>query len=242
MGLPYTPPPQPPVEQPVNINKQDQDQVQKQNQDQKSIQDQFQDQLQNQNNTIGELLQKQSTESDADSNADSTSVNSATQTNVQVNNNSNRIEYGDFKIPETTLNINGYVTENGDFGGIVGVTIPLGGRSRKSINKGLEIKVAADQLALEQSFSSVCANIADGGFVVTQDANTLEMLKTCPNEIRKTQLVARNAPPAVTPPPAPVVDSNAAIIEQLRTENAELKILIAQLAEKIDKGSVNGGY
>lgn len=68
------------------------------------------------------------------------------------------------------------------------------------------------------------------------------MLKTCPNEIRKTQLVARNEPPAVTPPSAPVVDNNITIINQLRAENEELKILIAQLAEKIDQGAVNGGY
>ena len=224
----------PPVNQPPAVV----NDTNQQDQQQKQIQDQFQDQLQNQNNTIGELLQKQSTESDADSSADSSSVNSATMTNVQVNNNSNRLEYGTFKIPETTLNLNGYVTENGDFGAVVGINIPLGGRPRKTINRALEIQVAADQLALEQSYSSVCANIEEGGFVVTKDAQTLEMLKNCGNEIKKTQLVARNEPPVVEQP----VNNNEAIIAQLRAENQELKLLIAQLAERIDNKAVNGGY
>jgi hypothetical protein len=158
MTTPPMPPAQPPIEQPANV-------VNKQQQDQDQLQKQIQDQQQknNQYNSVGELLQKQQTESDADSSADSSSVNSAQMTNIQVNNHSNRIEYGTFKVPETTLNINGYVTERGDFGGVVGVSIPIGGRSRKTINQALEIQTKADQLNFEKSYTSVCANIDTQG-------------------------------------------------------------------------------
>lgn len=219
---PAQPPVQPPIEQPVNVNNEQQ-------------QDQFQDQQQQQDNRIGELLQKQQTESDADSSADSTSVNSSTQSNIQVNNNSNRIEYDSFKIPETTLNINGYVTERGDVGAVVGVNIPLGGKSRGRINRALELRVAADQLAFEQEYSSVCANIEGGGFVVSRNASTLQMLRDCGSNITKTAVVVRNEP---------VINNNVNIVNQLKQENEQLKVLIAQLAQKIDTMAppVNGGY
>lgn len=235
MGIPVAPPQppaQPPIEQPVNqTNKQQQDQLQKQQQDQQ--------QKNNQYNSVGELLQKQQTESDADSSADSTSVNSANLTNVQVNNTSNRVEYGSFKIPETTLNINGYVTERGDFGGVVGINIPIGGRSRKSIGRALDIQVQADQLAFEQSYSSVCANINDGGYVVTRNAQTLELLSKCNSNI-----VARHKPiKKITPPAPPKVDVNISNeINILRQENAELKAQLALLIARLDAQPVNGGY
>lgn len=111
--------------------------------------------------------------------------------------------------------------------------MPLGGKPRKSINKALEIQVNADKLAFEQSYASICSNIATGGFVVTTNAKTLEMLKNCNSEIKKTQVVARSEPPVV---------NNNSDLEQLKKENAELKLLISQLAEKLDNQQVKGGY
>lgn len=136
--------------------------------------------------------------------------------------------------------MNGYVTENGDFGAVVGINIPLGGGSRKSIKRALDIQVQSDQLAFEQSYTSSCANIEDGGFVVTKNAEIATMLSKCNRNIVKTAVV-----PRATPQPQPTVinNDNTVIINQLRQENTELKVLIAQLAEKIDnQGPVDGGY
>ena len=226
MGLPYVPP-EPPVvvEKPADTTQQ-------------QFQEQFQDQQQQ--NTIGELLQEQRTESDADSNARSSSSNSSSQTNVQVNNNSNRVEYGSFKIPETTLNLNGYITERGDFGAVFGVNVPIGGKSRSTIRRALDIRAKSDKLAFEQNYSSVCANIQDGGFVVAEDAGTLELLSRCSSNIRRTKLVARNAPPKVVAPATNNVNVN--VINELRQENQEMKALIAELLKKIDTEPVKGGY
>jgi hypothetical protein len=63
------------------------------------------------------------------------------------------------------------------------------------------------------------------------------MLKNCPSEIKKTQLVARNEPPIVEQPV-----NNDDKLTQLQKENQELKLLISQLAERIDNKTVNGGY
>jgi hypothetical protein len=66
------------------------------------------------------------------------------------------------------------------------------------------------------------------------------MLKSCRTEITKRPSVLPPAPPVVEVPPV----VNNSDIDQLKKENAELRLLIAQLAEKLDKGNtVNaGGY
>jgi len=194
-------------------------------------QEQQQEQQQVQN-TVGELLQQQQSESQSDS--ESTSVNSASQSNIQVNNNSNRIEYGEFKIPETTLNLSLYGNEN-DIGVIGTVSIPLGGKSRKTINRALAIRAQRDQISFEAEYASACANIEDGGFVVTKDAQTLEMLKKCDNEINKVQLVARNEPPVIQQRQQP------SELDLLRQQNNELRMLVQQLMEQRNS-TVKGGY
>ncbi|MGK3946696.1 hypothetical protein ABK046_51085, partial [Streptomyces caeruleatus] len=74
--------------------------------------------------------------------------------NIQVNNSSNRIEYGSFKIPETTLNLNSFYNKNGggsdDFGVVIGVNVPLGGGARKSVKRALDTQVKSDVLAFER--------------------------------------------------------------------------------------------
>jgi len=138
-------------------------------------------------------------------------------------------------MPEISIGINGYVTERGDFGGVIGLNIPIGGRSRSKINRALEIQVQADQLAFEQSYASTCSNIQEQGFIVARDAEIANMLSKCTENITKTAVVARTTP-------TPTVNDNSEIINQLRAENEQLKILIAQLAERIDNNTVNGGY
>jgi len=136
------------------------------------------------------------------------------------------------------MNLNAYVNDNGNFGGVVSLNIPLGGRSRSFINRALDIQVQADQLAFEQSYSSTCANVQSGGFVITKNAEIASMLSKCDQNITKTAVV-----PRATPQPTVINNDNTVIINQLRQENAELKLLIAQLAEKIDnQGPVDGGY
>jgi len=117
--------------------------------------------------TALDLLQEQTVNGRSESNSDSTSVNSASQSNIQVNNNSNRIEYGSFKVPETSLYLNGYFNDgahrDSDFGVIVGLNVPIGGSSRKSINRAIDIQFARDEIAYEAEYASACANIEDGG-------------------------------------------------------------------------------
>jgi hypothetical protein len=65
------------------------------------------------------------------------------------------------------------------------------------------------------------------------------MLKSCRTEITKRPSVT--PPVVVTPPNIPTQTSSE--LEQLRKDNAELRLLIAQLAEKLDKNTaVSGGY
>lgn len=62
------------------------------------------------------------------------------------------------------------------------------------------------------------------------------MLRDCGSNITRTVAVVRDQP-------APVVNNNIEIINQLRQENQDLKIMISQLAQKIDGiKPVNGGY
>lgn len=138
---------------------------------------------------------------------------------------------------------NGGEGRNTDYGVVVGVNIPLGGGVGKDVRRALNVQVAADQLAFERTYASVCANLDSEDYSVTNRAATLTMLKNC-----RTEIVKRNTPapipvPPITPPvltPPPVVNSE---LEQLRKDNAELRLLIAQLAEKLDKQSVvPGGY
>lgn len=154
-------------------------------------------------------------------------------------------------MPETTLNINSFVNSNGDggadYGAVIGVNIPLGGRSRKSINRALDIQVQADALAFERSYASVCANLDSESYLVSNTSGNLNLLKNC-----RTDLVKRNTvtpPPVVTPPTTtpPVVTppmNNNSEIEELKRQNAELRLMIAQLAEKLDNNNKNipGGY
>lgn len=198
-------------------------------------QEQEQEQQQAQT-TVGELLQQQNQDAESKSESDSTSVNSASQSNIQVNNNSNRIEYGEFKIPETTLNLSVYGNDN-DFGVIGTVSIPLGGRPRKTINKALEIRAQRDQISFETEYASACANIEDGGFVVTKDATTLEMLKNCDKNINKVQLVARNEPPVVQE-----TTTQQTELDLLRQQNQELKLLLQQLMAERNNRTVTGGF
>jgi hypothetical protein len=228
-----TPPPvvtPPAVVQPVQNQTQTQNQTQGQDQDNTT--------------NIGQLDQNQNTKSDADSSADSTSTQSSTLSNIQINNNSNRVEFGSFKVPETTLNINSFVNggegRNTEYGAVVGINIPLGGGVRKDVKKALAVQVAADQLAFERTYASVCANLDSDDYSVNKRAQTLSMLKSCRTEISKRKVVAPK-PPVVIPPV--VVPNTTSELEQLRKDNAELRLLIAQLAEKLDKNTpVPGGY
>lgn len=80
-------------------------------------------------------------------------------------------------------------------------------------------------------------------------ANTsgnLNLLKGC-----KTDIIKRNTvtpPPVVTPPTTtpPVVTppvNNNSEIDELKRQNAELRAMIAQLAEKLDNNkNIPGGY
>jgi hypothetical protein len=215
-------------------------------------QTQTQNQTQGQDNTtnIGQLGQNQNTKSDADSSADSTSTQSSTLSNVQVNQSSNRIEYGTFRVPETTLTISSYLNggegRNADYGAVVAVNVPLGGGVRKDVKKALAVQVASDQLAFERTYASVCANLDSDDYSVDNRAQTLSMLKSCRTEISKRSTVLPK-PPVVTPPtvvlPPVVTPDTTSELAQLRKDNAELRLLIAQLAEKLDKNTpVPGGY
>lgn len=99
--------------------------------------------------------------------------------------------------------------------------------------------MAADQLALEQNYSSVCANISSGGFVVTKNAQTLEMLSKC-----ETEIVARHQPSkkVIAPAPAKVEVNVSNEIKILQQENAELKAQLALLLARLDAQPVNGSY
>jgi hypothetical protein len=231
---PVLPPTPPAVVQPV------------QNQTQNQTQSQDQDNTTN----IGQLDQNQNTKSDADSSADSTSTQSSSLQNIQVNQSSNRVEFGSFKVPETTLTISSYLNggegRNTDYGAVVAVNVPLGGGIRKDVKKALSIQVAADQLAFERTYASVCANLDSDDYSVNKRAQTLSMLKSCRTEISKRNTVLPK-PPVVTPPvvevPPVVTPDTTSELTQLRKDNAELRLLIAQLAEKLDKNTpVPGGY
>ena len=156
------------------------------------------------------------------------------------------MEFGTFKIPETTLNINSFVNSNGDggadYGAVIGVNIPLGGRSGKTINRALDIQVQADALAFERSYASVCANLETESYTVANTSGNLNLLKNCRTDIVKRNVVT--PPPIVTPPVVvPPVTQNSEI-DELKKQNAELRLLIAQLAEKLDNNNkpVAGGY
>jgi hypothetical protein len=228
---PVLPPTPPAVVQPVQNQNQTQNQTQGQDQDNTT--------------NIGQLGQNQNTKSDADSSADSTSTQSSSLQNIQVNNTSNRIEMGTFKIPETTLQISSYLNggegRSADYGAVVSVNVPLGGGVRKDVKKALSIQVASDQLAFERTYASVCANLDSDDYSVDKRAQTLSLLKSCRTEISKRRVVAPK-PPVVVVPPVVVPDTTSELA-QLRKDNAELRLLIAQLAEKLDKNTpVPGGY
>lgn len=145
------------------------------------------------------------------------------------------------------MNLNATANSNGSdspsYSAVIGVNIPLGNASTKRIKQALDVQVAADQLAFERTYASVCANLDSDSYDVTSRAETLTMLKSCRTEIVKRPGTV--TPPVVTPPvvvtPPPVVQNND--LEQLRKENAELRLLIAQLAEKLDNNNkpVPGG-
>ena len=187
----------------------------------------------NPSTTISDLLQQQVQNADTESRSDSSSVNSASQSNVQINNNSNRIAVDGIKIPETTLSISAYGNEN-DLGGILTVNIPIGGKSRKSARRNLNLRNQQRNLAFQADYASACANIADGGFVVTKNATTLSLLSNCDAEInKKVKLVARHEPQ--------VIKTSNPEVDLLRKQNAELRLLVEQLLEK-NNTPVKGGY
>lgn len=125
-----------------------------------------------------------------------------------------------------------------DYGVIGTVSVPLGGTARKSINKALETRLLRDNLSFEAEYASACANVADGGFIITKDATTLEMLKNCDKNITKVALTPRNeVPPLITPP---VVEQESEL-SLLKKQNEDLRKLIEQLMA--DKASpVIGSY
>lgn len=232
--VPAPPAPQPPVEQ-----------VQKQNQDQNQNQTQDQDNTTN----IGKLDQNQSTKSDADSTADSTSSQSSVLQNTQINQNSNRLEYGTFKVPETTLTLSGIVNGGGDrednYSVVLGLNVPLGGGMRKTVKSALDTQLKADVLSFERSYASVCANLDGESYSVTNASGNLNLLKSCRTDlVKRTTLPTTTTPPVITPPVVvtPPVNSNSEI-EELKRQNTELRLMIAQLAEKLDNNKpVPGGY
>lgn len=67
------------------------------------------------------------------------------------------------------------------------------------------------------------------------------MLKNCRSELASRKTPKPPAPPVVVTPPT--VDHSSEL-EQLKKDNAELRILLAQLAAKLDKQNslVPGGY
>lgn len=212
MGIPYTPPPV------YNPPTQNQNQNQNQNQQQE---------------TLAELIQRQNQNADASSKAESTTVNSASQKNIQVNNNSNRIEFESFKIPETTLNISTYADLNGDVGALATVNIPIGGKARGKILAALDKRVAAIELENERTYLSACASIKEQGYVVVADAEYASRLSKCDSHI-----IARTLP---TPPqpPAPKFTNQSSELKELREQNQLMKKQIELL---LQKQSVNGGY
>jgi len=200
------------------------------------VQQQNQNQNQNQDNTtnIGKLNQNQSTKSDADSSADSSSSQSSSLQNIQVNNNSNRLEYNSFKIPETTLNLNfvgsKYGDSNSEYQVVLGLNVPLGGASRKLVKSALDTQVKSDLLAFEQTYASVCANVDKENYNIINHSGSLLLLKNC-----KSDIVPRTSPP-ISPPL--VVPPTNLELDQLRKDNAELRLMLSQLAAKLDVPSV----
>jgi hypothetical protein len=212
---------------------------------QKQTQDQTQGQNQDNTTNIGQLDQNQSTKSDADSVSDSSSSQSSTLSNIQVNSNSNRIEYGSFRIPETTLTISGFAnggeSRKNDYGVVLGVNVPLGGGVRKSVRRALDTQVKSDLLAFERSYASVCANLEGEGYNINNRSGNLDLLKNCRTDVIKRNVLPP-APPVITPPAVIPPVSNNSEIEELKRQNAELRILLAQLAEKLDKNTpIPGG-
>ena len=213
MGIPISPPPlkDPPIITEKPITQQQQDQFQ--------------------TNTLGELNQDQLTNSDADSksSSDSSSVNSASQQNININSNSNRISYGTFHMPEKSIHLNGFVDQRGNFGGTFTLNIPLGGRSRKLINRSLQTRTLLDQLELEKQYASVCSSIDKQGYVVNPESTELGLLSRC-----STNIVARQSPKSTN------VNND---FEKLRQENAELKAIVQELLIKINNNNtVRGSY
>ena len=141
-------------------------------------------------------------------------------------------------MPETTINLSGYGNKN-DYGFIGTVSIPIGGRSRKLIQRGLEHRVAQYELENERTYLSACASINDQGYVVVKDAEYASRLSKCGQNI-----VARKTAP--TPVPRPQVQqprpqiSNE--IAELRAENAELKARLDLLLSRLEQQPINGGY
>lgn len=163
---------------------------------------------------------------------------------TKSNNNSNRIEYGSFKIPTTTLNLNSFYNKNGggsdDFGVVLGVNVPLGGGAGKSIKRALDTQVKSDVLAFERSYASVCANLESENFTVANRSGNLSLLKSCRTDVIKRNVLPP-APPIIPPVVVPPVSHNSEI-EELKRQNTELRILLAQLAEKLDKNTpIPGG-
>lgn len=121
----------------------------------------------------------------------------------------------------------------------MGVNVPLGGRSSKTINRALDIQVQADALAFERSYASVCANLESESYSVANTSGNLKLLESCQTDIVKRNILPPPPPPTTNLPP---VSSNSEI-DELKKQNAELRAMIAQLAEKLDNNKpVPGGY
>ena len=178
--------------------------------------------------TIGSLLQEQLAETESKSSSDSSSSNSAVQSNVQINNNSNRIEWGSFKIPETSLSISAYGNRS-DHGVIATVNIPIGGRARRRINRAVAKEVAILDLQYASQYYSACTSIAERGIVVVSDETFANELEHCDKRI------ARNIPPA---PPAPATSD----LDDLKAELAQLRLQNQLLLQQLQNRPVKGGF
>lgn len=126
---------------------------------------------------------------------------------------------------------------NGEYQVVLGLNVPLGGGARKAVKSALDTQVRSDLLAFEKSYASVCANVDKENYNIINNSGTLALLKNC-----KTDIVARVAPPVVVPPVV-VPPVNNSELDELKKQNAELRLMIAQLAEKLDNNTpVNGGF
>lgn len=124
--------------------------------------------------------QQSGADSDSTSASTSNNENNSSQSNVQINNNSNRIEFGNgaVAIPETTLSINAYGNAN-DFGAVITLNVPIGGKARKSGNAYAKAIAQRQTIAAQADLLTTCAKIAESGVVVDYSQPDFRALQSC---------------------------------------------------------------